>query len=51
MQKWEYKVVRDALTEEQLNEPGVHGWELVAVTATNSAYYSICTFLKRRLPN
>lgn len=30
--KWEYKVVRDALSETELNKLGEEGWELCGVT-------------------
>lgn len=36
MQKWEYKVVGGHPKEEQFNELGGAGWELVATAATGS---------------
>ena len=42
MQKWEYKTLSYAPSEEQLNQLGAQGWELVAA---NEAF----CFLKRPL--
>lgn len=51
MQKWEYKVLNDAPSEDELNQLGVEGWELIAITATGSAYCRIRTYLKRAISN
>ena len=51
MQKWEYKILRDAPSEDELNKLGAEGWELIAVTATGSGFYGICTYLKRLSSN
>jgi len=34
---WEY-IIRGGLTEQQLNELGAQGWELVAVSQSNSSF-------------
>ena len=40
---WEYKV-ENGLSEEQINQLGSEGWELVAVSSTNNQSYE---FFKR----
>lgn len=44
MQKFEYKKTRD-LSEEELNELGAEGWELVAIHSS----FEICCVFKRPL--
>jgi len=45
MQKWEYKVL-DAANENQLNELGAEGWELIAVTI--DSYNGVRRFYLKR---
>jgi uncharacterized protein DUF4177 len=51
MQRWEYKVVDDVPSEDELNKLGADGWELIAITATGSAYCRIRAYLKRSISN
>jgi hypothetical protein len=51
MQKWEYKVIRGELSEDQLNTLGAEGWELIAVTGTSAGYFDVYTYLKRQISN
>ncbi len=41
---WEYRVENNGLSQEQLNELGSEGWELVAVSISNGQAYH---YLKR----
>jgi hypothetical protein len=34
MQKWEYKLINEWLTEKELNDLGGKGWEFVELTLT-----------------
>jgi hypothetical protein len=51
MQKWEYKVLDHVVDEKEVNQLGLLGWELVAVTATGSGFIYLYTFLKRLISN
>jgi hypothetical protein len=50
MQKWEYKVMDRLPSQEQLNELGSQGWELisVAVAGGNSSLCKEVAYLKRQ---
>ena len=50
MQKWEYKVT-DILSENELNEIGLQGWELVAIFAVSSYGASSSLVFKRPISN
>jgi hypothetical protein len=50
MQKWEYKVIKTSQpTEEQLNELGAEGWELVV--GAIDAHLGCVFIFKRRFSN
>lgn len=52
MQKWEYKMIRGWLGEDELNLLGAEGWELVAVMAFGNANnHEIRAYLKRLISN
>ena len=50
MQKWEYKLVNGWLTEDQLADLGLAGWELVT-TVVGMGNRNMAFYFKRPLPN
>jgi hypothetical protein len=50
MQKWEYKLVNGWLTEDQLVDLGMQGWELVT-TAVGMGNRNMAFYFKRPLVN
>jgi hypothetical protein len=47
MQKWEYKILKEAPSEAELNKLGAEGWELIVIAGAVSEYYDIRYYFKR----